>query len=85
MTRNKVDKVRRLLANRYGKEGQQAILKLMGNVNDMLTSDREGLDTGLLTDMTPTEVELVEEYWNNLFQRANMEVEEVPKGDELVE
>lgn len=68
----KMDKVRRLLNNRYGEESQEAVLKLLGLV-------LEDFDPPKMTD---TEKALAHKALKNLVDRAMVEptVEEIEEA-----
>lgn len=86
MEKIKMDKVRRLLANRYTEEGRVAVMQLLGNLVTELEQEGVGLGTDSPLMEGVENPELAIKSLTDLIGRANKEpkVVEVP-GEEVIE
>ena len=82
MVKTKMDKVRRLLGNRYTDEGRIAVMQLLGNLITELDQEGVGLgvDSPLMNGVENKELAI--KSIKDLYDRANKEPKEVVVEDE---
>ena len=92
MEKTKMDKVRRLLGNRYGEEGRLAIMKILGNALGMVGAELASCEipTGIKdmddgSEISLEELQLAFNGLTDLITRANKEPKVVEVPDENTE
>ena len=80
----KMDKVRRLLANRYTEEGRVAVMQLLGNLITELEQEGVGLGTDSPVMNGVENPELAIKSIKDLYDRANKEPKVLEVADEEV-